>query len=449
MQDKEMKIERIPAIPKKLESIRVAAYARVSTDKDAAFHSLEAQTEYYEKYIRRHQNWQLVGVYSDNAISGTRTDRPEFLRMLKDCHDGKIDQIITKSITRFARNTIVLLETIRELKALGIDVFFEKEQMHSISPDGELLLTLLAMYAEEEARSASENQKWRIRKRFEQGKPWTGRMLGYRLKNEQLIIVPEEAEIVRQIFADYLAGASITGIAKKLSSAAIPARFSNVWTYSTVSRILANEKYTGDMILQKTYRPDFRTKKRVVNRGAVPKYEVTNSHEAIISKEDFAQVQQMLEESRQIARASNKNQQDGNTKTHLFSGLVKCGNCGGCYTRHNNGAGKYRHFVWSCRRYAEFGKNICPSRSIREDILTEKTAEVLGTKDLTHELLQEHLDKIIVAADHRLVYYFADGTQKEVDWAYKSRRESWAPEMREKARQQALTKYGKEETNNA
>lgn len=211
-----MKITELPAKPKEQQITRVAAYARVSSDKDAAFHSLEAQTEYYEQYVSAHPNWQLVGIYSDNGISGTTINRPEFQRMLQDCRDGKIDLVVTKSITRFARNTVILLGTIRELKRLGVDTYFEKEDMHSISPDGELLVTLLAMYAEEEARSASENQRWRIVKRFENGEPWVGKMLGYRLENGQLVVVPEEAEIVRQIFSDYLSGMGQSGIAKKL-----------------------------------------------------------------------------------------------------------------------------------------------------------------------------------------------------------------------------------------
>ena len=162
-----MRIEEIPAKPKEQKTIRVAAYARVSSDKDAAFHSLEAQTEYYRDYVAAHPEWELVSIYSDNGISGTTINRPEFQRILQDCREGKIDLVITKSVTRFARNTVILLETIRELKKLGIDCYFEKEDMHSISPDGELLLTLLAMYAEEEARSASENQKWRIQKLYD------------------------------------------------------------------------------------------------------------------------------------------------------------------------------------------------------------------------------------------------------------------------------------------
>ena len=198
-----MNIREIPAKPKEKKTIRVAAYARVSSDKDAAFHSLTAQRDYYEEYVSKQPGWILVGLYSDNAISGTVVERPEFQRMLQDCRLGKIDLVITKSITRFARNTVVLLQTIRELKSLDIDCYFEKEHMHSISPDGELLITLLAMYAEEEARSASENQKWRIRKKFEQGIPTNGKMLGYRLVDGKMVIIPEEAEIVRQIFADY------------------------------------------------------------------------------------------------------------------------------------------------------------------------------------------------------------------------------------------------------
>ena len=175
-----MKITKIPAKPKEQKRIRVAAYARVSSDKDAAFHSLEAQIEYYRDYVAVHPDWDLISIYSDNGISGTTDNRPEFQRMLRDCRDGKIDLVVTKSITRFARNIVVLLQTIRELKLLGIDCYFEKEDMHSISPDGELMISLLAIYAEEEARSASENQRWRIQKRFQNGEPWGGKMLGYR-----------------------------------------------------------------------------------------------------------------------------------------------------------------------------------------------------------------------------------------------------------------------------
>ena len=177
--------------------------------------------------------------------------------MLEDCRNGKIDLIIAKSITRFARNTVTLLESIREMKKLGVDCYFEKENMHSISPDGELLLTLLAMYAEEEARSTSENQKWRVKKKFENGEPWVGNMLGYRLVDGELKLVPEEAEIVRRIFEMYLSGMGMSKIASELTREGIFTRFGSHWPRNAIRGILRNEKYTGNMILQKTYNVDF------------------------------------------------------------------------------------------------------------------------------------------------------------------------------------------------
>ena len=237
-------IEEIPAKPKPQKIVRVAAYARVSSDKDAAFHSLEAQTEYYEEYIRNHPGWELVGLYSDNAISGTTINRPEFQRMLEDCRAGRIDLVITKSVTRFARNTVILLDTIRELKKLGVDTYFEKEDMHGISPDGELLITLLAMYAEEEARSASENQKWRIQKLYDQGKPAGGHIYGYRLVEGKFEIVPEEAEIVKEIYRLYLSGMGYAKIARTLIENNIPAPFGKMWAYTSIQRILTKLRTT-------------------------------------------------------------------------------------------------------------------------------------------------------------------------------------------------------------
>lgn len=238
-----LQIEEIPAKPKEKKLIRVAAYARVSSDKDAAFHSLEAQTEYYENYIAAHEDWELVGIYSDNGISGTIINRPEFQRMLDDCRAGKIDLVVTKSVTRFARNTVILLQTVRELKALGINCFFEKENLSSISPDGELLLTLLAMYAEEEARSASENQKWRIRKLYDQGKPASGRTFGYQRVDNLYIIVPDEAEVIKRIFSLYLSGMGYAKIAKTLTCEGALSPLQKGWSNTAVRSVLMNEKY--------------------------------------------------------------------------------------------------------------------------------------------------------------------------------------------------------------
>lgn len=439
-----LQIEEIPAKPKEQKTIRVAAYARVSSDKDAAFHSLEAQTEYYRNYVSAHPDWDLVSIYSDNGISGTTIKRPEFQRMLQDCQDGKIDLVVTKSVTRFARNTVILLETIRELKRLGIDCYFEKEDMHSISPDGELMLTLLAMYAEEEARSASENQRWRIQKKFQNGEPWVGKMLGYRFKDGNLVVIPEEAAIVRQIFTDYLSGMGQHTIAKKLFLQGVRPDNGNAWSGSSIRRILTNEAYTGNLVLQKTFCPDFRTKRSQINRGERAIYHVSNSHEAIIDQESFDAVQTELQ-----TRAASKS--GNSTKTirpyHLFHGLIYCGYCGRSYGHHRTNAKKYDKSVWACPTLYAMGKDICPSQRIPEDILIEKTKEVLAVDELDRDTLLTRVRQIIVPAHNCLQYLLADGTVVDAGWQHRSRSESWTEEMRKAARQKTIERQRKERKN--
>lgn len=440
-----MKITEIPAKQKEEKTIRVAAYARVSSDKDAAFHSLKAQTEYYENYITKRFNWALVDVYSDNGISGTTINRPKFQRMLEDCRSGKVDLIITKSITRFARNTVVLLETIRELKALGIDVFFEKENMHSISPDGELMLTLLAIYAEEEARSVSENQKWRIRKKFENGQPWVGDMLGYRLIDGEMVIVPEEAEVVRLIFDLYLSGMGTQSIARKLNNDGIPTQNAQYWRHAVIQQILRNEKYTGDMLLQKTYRPDFRVKRKRRNNGEVRRYYVENSHEAIISKDVFELAQS---ERRRRCKKYNPNYENASRdNSELFTGIMTCGLCGGPYHRRIANAPSYPKPVWICGKFFELGKSACPSQQIPEDILVDKTKEILGVNEISKEIIVEKVTEIEVTEHFHLRYKLKDGAVRDVVWAHKSRKESWTDEMKEKARQKALRRNAERREN--
>lgn len=235
---------------------RVAAYARVSNGKDAMLHSLSAQISYYNNYIGSRGDWELAGIYADEAMTGTKEDRPQFQKMLADCRSGRIDMVITKSLTRLARNTVTLLETVRELKSLEVDIYFEKENIHTIGTEGELMLTLLASFAQEESRSVSENQKWRIRKLFEHGQATGGNALGYRFQDGTFQIVPEEAETVRQIFEDFLSGMGINAITKKLNRTGIPAKRGGSWGETSVSNILHNEKYTGDLLLQKYYHLD-------------------------------------------------------------------------------------------------------------------------------------------------------------------------------------------------
>ena len=413
---------------------RVAAYARVSSDKDAQLHSLSAQISYYNSYIGSREDWEFAGVYADEALTGTKDNRPEFQRMLADCRDGKIDMIITKSITRFARNTVTLLATIRELRDLGIDVYFEKENIHTLSADGELMITLLAAYAQEESYNVSENQKWRIRRMFEQGRPNTGRMLGYRLKNDVLQIVPEEAEIVKMIFNDYLSGMGKNAIMKKLVRMGVPTLSGGQWRESTVLGILTNEKYTGDMLLQKTYRLDHISKKVMVNRGEKRKYFVENSHEPIIDKDTFAKVQQ------ELARRAEKFQPNAPfSSEYPFTGLIRCGFCGGYFRRKIANAGsKYAKPVWICNTFNTYGKDICSAQQIPEKILMEKTSEVLGTADWDRETLLSYISEIWVPEHNLLMYVFRDGHTEEVAWQNPSRRESWSDEMKQTARERQL-----------
>ena len=437
-------IEEIPAKPKEPKKIRVAAYARVSSDKDAAFHSLEAQAEYYRDYVAARSDWELVSIYSDNGISGTTIHRPEFQRMLQDCRDGKIDLVVTKSVTRFARNTVILLETIRDLKKLGVDCYFEKEDMHSISPDGELLLTLLAMYAEEEARSASENQKWRIQKLYDQGKPAGGHVFGYRLVGDKFEIVPEEAEIVKEIFALYLSGMGYGKIAKTLIERGIPSCFGGTWSNTSVRDILINEKYTGDLLLQKFFREDFRTKNKRRNTGELRKVYVKDCHDAIIDKQTFLTVQQIIERRsiRQAEIMAHKNAKHDNSEK-LFTGLILCGCCGCLYTRKYTNAKSGDRPIWICSRYSRYGKSACQSQRISEKILVEKTREILGDSELNREKIFGKISRIIVPEHNHLVYELKNGSSVDVFWDHPSRSLSWTAEMREAARQKALKQHKK------
>ena len=214
-------------------------------------HSLSAQVSYYNELIQSNLEWLFCSIFADEALTGTKDSRENFQKLLAECRAGKIDLVITKSISRFARNTVTLLETVRELKSLGVDVYFEEQNIHSISPDGELMLTVLAAYAQEESLSASENQKWRIKRNFEQGKIGNIKMLGYRRNKDGVLeIVPKEAETIRMIFQDYLSGMGKLSICNKLNEMHIPTRYGSEWTPEAVRRILQNEKYCGDLLLQ-------------------------------------------------------------------------------------------------------------------------------------------------------------------------------------------------------
>ena len=411
-------VTKIEHSPKLQSKKKVAAYARVSSGKDAMLHSLSAQVSYYNALIQKEDDWQFAGVYADEAITGTKEERGEFQRMLSDCRAGKIDLIITKSISRFARNTVTLLETVRMLKAMGVDVFFEEQNIHTMSSDGELMLTILASYAQEESRSVSENQKWRVRKNFEEGIPWNGAMIGYRLNGDHYEVVADEAEVVQRIFADYLSGSGYQAIATALNEDGILTRYGGKWNQSAVWRILRNPTYTGNLVLQRTYSENHITKRILPNNGQLPKYLVEDAHEAIIDLATFQAVQEEIE-----SRAKRYCSKGAKKKTYPYSGLIECANCGKKYRRKTTAT----RVVWICATFNTLGKKHCASKQIPEETLNLHTS--LVTDDI------EDVEKIIVAENNTLHYHMKDGNVITRQWDDRSRAESWTPELREKARQ--------------
>lgn len=399
---------------------RVAAYARVSIDKDAMRRSLAAQVSRYSDMIQSHAGWRYMGVYADYAKTGTKDNREEFNRLLADCHAGQIDMIITKSISRFARNTVTLLETIRDLKELGVDVFFEEQNIHTLSDDGELMLTLLASFAQEEARSMSENVKWRVRNSFIEGKPWCGAMLGYRMKNGKYEIVPDEAEVVRRIFTEYLNGSGIDKITNGLNKDGILTRKGYSWHRFVVGRTLKNYAYTGNLILQTTYSENYITKRPKKNNGELPMYHVADSHEPIISEQTYNAVQAEMKR-----RAEKYKPCRPQFTPYPYTGLIACGICGKHYRRKSTASGP----VWICNTYNSQGKKACPSKRIPESTLNE----LCSNFDL------ENIVHITAYNDNRLVFLFDDGSEIEKIWENCSRSESWTEEMKQKARERRLS----------
>ncbi|WP_040197165.1 recombinase family protein [Candidatus Soleaferrea massiliensis] len=408
----------------------VAAYARVSSGKDAMLHSLSAQISYYSAMIQKRRDWEYVGVYADEALTGTKDERPEFQRLMNDCRNGLIDMVITKSIARFARNTVTMLEAVRELKLLGVDVYFEKENIHSISGDGEVMLTILASYAQEESRSVSENCKWRIRKRFKNGELVSLRFIfGYRIVKGDVKVYEKEAAIVRMIFDDYIGGMGGSKIAQKLRAMDIPALRGGTWDSERVVAIVKNEKYAGNALLQKKYVTDHLTKKEVWNKGVLPMYFAEGTHPAIIDADTFEKAQAIMEQRRQRFRTKSDT-----PNRYPFSGKILCVNCGKNYKRKTAND----NFYWNCSTYLQEGKATCPAKQIPEDTLYTVTAEVLGIQVFDAEIFAERVSEIQVPENNRLLFIFRDGRRVEKIWQDKSRRDSWDDAMRQAAREQQI-----------
>ena len=421
-------ITKIDTLKKLSKRIRVAAYARASEGNDAMLQSLATQVSYYKKMIHENETWEFIGVYADEALTGTKESRAEFQQLLEDCRAGKIDMIITKSISRFARNTVTLLETVRELKAINVDVFFEEQNIHSNSGEGEMILTFLATFAQEESRSVSENMKWRISKDFEQGIMWGGKpCLGYNLENKKLILVSEEAAVVKLIYQLYLDGNGDEQICKILATKEIIPKTGTKWYWSTIKSILTNYNYTGDLILQKTYRENHLTKKKKVNTGEFNQYIVRDDHEPIISKEIFEKAQkERLNRLMKIKAGQTYNK-------YPFSGAIRCGLCGRGYTHKTTQFNE----IWKCSYSNKRGIHTCASKQVPNNIMIEASNHILNRIEFDEKIFKLKVESVEAMPEQRLIFHMKDGTSKEYQWKT-SRRDSWTQEMKEKARIKAL-----------
>lgn len=358
---------------------RVAGYARVSTDKDEQFTSYEAQVDYYTQFIKRHPEWEFVKVYTDEGISGLNTKKRDgFNKMIKDALNGKINLIITKSVSRFARNTVDSLTTIRKLKENGVEVFFEKENIWTFDGKGELLLTIMSSLAQEESRSISENVTWGHRKRFSDGKfmlPYK-QFLGYdrgESKDDPPVVNTEQAQLVRRIYTLFISGKAPGSIAKILTDEGISTPAGKTkWYSSTIRSILSNEKYRGSARLQKHYTVDFLTKKQKLNEGEVPQYYIEQSHEAIISPEEWDAVQDEIERRKKFGKGYSGN--------NVLNMKIYCGDCGGLYgpkTWHS--VDKYKTIVWQCNSKFDKDKPKCTTPHLTESEIKKRFLSVYNT----------------------------------------------------------------------
>ena len=399
------------------EKLRVAAYARVSTEQDEQQSSYEAQVDFYTRYIKNNPNWEFVAVFADEGITGTNTKKRDgFNLMIQKAMNGEIDLILTKSISRFARNTVDTLQTVRNLKAAGVEVIFEKENLHTFDPKCEVMLTIMSSLAQEESRSISENVRWGKQKSMRDGKVSLAysHFLGYKKGDDgRLEIVEEEATIVRKIYDLFLSGKTINEIASILTGMGIPTPAGKTkWSVSTVRSILSNEKYEGEALLQKTYTVDYLTKEVRKNNGEVLSVRVHNSHEPIIKPEIFDQVQKIL--------AKNKKRRSKVLSRHPFAGKIVCGDCGE-FSGHKvwrlRSTGE-RYDVWYCNHKYD-GDEICDSPRLREPEIRDAFDKVLqkcGDPNpvYTDERWNELVQTVTVYGNNHLIFTLSNGETMKI-----------------------------------
>lgn len=390
------------------KQLRVAAYCRVSTDDEEQLTSYEAQVSYYTDKITSNPDWVMADVFADEGKTGTSVkSRKDFQRMIRQCRRGKIDLILTKSLSRFARNTLDTVKYTRELRQLGIPVIFEKENLNSISWESEFLLTLYGAFAQSESESISKNVSWGKRQAMKEGKVTIQykHLLGYiRGADGKPEIVPDQAETIRFIFKRYLAGDTLRAIKAQLEAEQVPYITGEVaWNLSTLQSILQNEKYCGDVIMQKTFRKDCISKETVVNTGQLPKYWTQNHHEAIVSREIFDAVQEETARRKAIASGTKKSAPTGLGKyssKHALTGLLICGECGTPYRRVVWTQKGMKRPVWRCVNRLDHGKTLCKhsptldERPLQEAVLAAVNILMSRKDELSNGVVSEMIQEL-------------------------------------------------------
>ena len=389
-----------PQEQEKKRHLRVAAYCRVSTDSEEQLSSYENQLAYYTEKIMKEPGWTMAGVFADEGITGTSTcKRKEFLRMIRQCRQGKIDMILAKSVSRFARNTVDTLNFTRELRSLGIPVIFEEQNINSIYPESEFLITLHGAFAQAESESTSSRVRWGKRQSMKSGRAimqykW---LLGYEKGPDgKPAIVPEQAEIVRFIYDRYLAGDTLQGIKETLEAQRhLTAAGNTTWTTVNIRSILTNEKYCGDVLLQKTFIQDCISKKVIPNTGQLPKYLIQNHHEGIISRETFDAVQLEMARRRTQSGRTKKSAPTGRGKysgKYVLSNLLFCGECGTAYRRCVWTQHGVKRPVWRCVSRLDYGKKFCThSPTLDEEPLQQAILAAVNAAMADHDALARQL----------------------------------------------------------
>lgn len=418
--------------PKQLK--RVAAYCRISMVTDRTELSYQAQTEYYRHLISKNPEWHFAGIYSDHGISATSTkQRLGLQELLGDARAGKIDLILTKSISRLARNTVDLLNITREMKSIGVEVLFEKENISNLTADGELMLTLLASFAQAESEQRSRDVRWAMERRFKEGKAFGFRAYGYTSSSDatDVEIIPEEAEVIRWIYDQYLKKVSCEKMAKILEDRGVrfPHQPTPKVSPETIRHILKAPYYTGDLYLQRFYSKTIGGRSKYENKGEYPLYIVKNGLPQIISHEQFEAVQKEIKRRRDMGAKAN-----WSLNPIALTGMLKCKCCGRSYIRCKQKPTTKNNIhthIWKCQSLKERRPCTTTTRAVADETIRELIADVLQTDGFDEEVFLEKISYIEVGDAHTFTFYFKDGSTVERQYRPNFRSRYWTPEIKE------------------